>query len=205
MLNVTRRSQVVLPPPFHRITAVWNKRTKGSVIVVCITNDMEIIVFKCRHGIRFIQEIHYPLTKDMIFIQCPNVTEKSVGFVCVGIMNNGRPSTERNRFSSLRNGFVKHDCFIFLSQGLYYCSTGELCIVLHKLVTRGDLMTDVITSFYDNALGFIHHCFEKMPLIIPMADISLLYLNQIAGPSLEHWNLKPSIHHESGTDRKSVV
>ena len=38
-----------------------------------------------------------------------------------------------------------------------------------------------------------------MPLIIPMTDISLLYLNQIAGPSLEHWNLKPSIHHESGT------
>mmetsp|Transcript_28133 Transcript_28133/g.57413 ORF Transcript_28133/g.57413 Transcript_28133/m.57413 type:complete len:140 (-) Transcript_28133:457-876(-) len=93
---------VNLPLPFHELNTVWDPRAKGSWIMVQVNTNWDVNVLKCRPGIRIIASTTYDSQEGMTFIQCHNVTQKSVRFLAIVIHK--KTQSNVNEFSSCKDG-----------------------------------------------------------------------------------------------------
>mmetsp|Transcript_30546 Transcript_30546/g.60994 ORF Transcript_30546/g.60994 Transcript_30546/m.60994 type:complete len:146 (-) Transcript_30546:91-528(-) len=124
-------SSTVLPHPFHEFDSVLDTRAKGSWILVHLSTNWDISVLKCQPGIRIKASTTYNSHDRISFIQCPNITRKSNGFIAIGIQKQKQSSS--NEFSTLEDGIVSRDNFLCLVQGVFLSPSGELCYIYHRL------------------------------------------------------------------------
>ena len=201
VVSQRERRNVILPKPFNELHAVFDGKAKGAAIMVALSSTWEVTVFKCSPNIRLIANGHDAKLSSAFFMQCPNVEHSSVGFVCVAMIKQNANCQKRNAFQKLRDGFVTDTCFLCISQGVYHCSrTGESYVLLHKLKvqTSSERLAEVMERFAWDDYGFVCQVFDQKPITVKLNDVSLVYLNQIAGPFLRTWNLSQATYHENG-------
>ncbi len=133
--------RLILPPPFHELETVWDSRAKGSWIIVHVSNDFDVSVFKCRPGIRILDSTTYNSHNSMTFIQCPNVTKKSVGFIAIGIEK--KQQSTKNEFTKLKDGIINRHAFMCIVQGVFLSPLGELSYIYHKLQNSSIIRTSL--------------------------------------------------------------
>ncbi len=191
--------KLVLPHPFHQLDSVWDSQAKGSWVILHISNDFDVSVFKCKPGIRILSLPTYNDQLSMTFIQCPNVTTKSVGFIAIGIKKE-KPST-KNKFTTLQPGMINCNTFLCIVQGVFVSPSGELSYIFHKLrksSTIGTTLSNLVNKYSNDPTTFCKVAFENEPTTALDYSVSFLYFNQIAGPTLAFSNAPNSINVEFG-------
>ena len=191
--------KLVLPHPFNQLDSVWDSQAKGSWVILHISNDFDVSVFKCKPGIRILSLPTYNDQLSMTFIQCPNVTTKSVGFIAIGIKKQ-KPST-KNKFTTLQPGMINCNTFLCIVQGVFVSPSGELLYIFHKLrksSTIGTTLSNLVNKYSNDPTTFCKVAFENEPTTALDYSVSFLYFNQIAGPTLAFSNAPNSINVEFG-------
>ncbi len=192
-------SRVVLPFPLQELCTVWDSWAKGSWILVHVSSHWDVTVLKCHPGIRIVGSSTYDSHTGMTFIQCPNVTKKSVRFIAVGINKNSQSC--RNEFTYCDDGIIHSNTFLSLVQGVFLSPTGELVFIHHKLRPFSMIkssMSSLMQQYFDNTNIFCKNIFESEPTTSLDSAVSFLYLNQIGGPTLKCWKFNQNINIESG-------
>ncbi len=96
---------------------------KVSWIIVHMLSNWAVTVLKLCQGMSI-----YASHEGITFIQCPNVTRKSNGFVSIGIQKEKQSSL--NEFTSLPYEIIEQKTFLCIIQGVVSLS-GKLCYIFH--------------------------------------------------------------------------
>ncbi len=104
---------------------------KGSWIILHVSNDFDVSVFKCKPGIKILASNTYNSHNSMTFIQCPNVTKKSVVFIAIRIEK--QQQSTKNEFTTLEDGINNHHAFLCIVQVVFLSPLQELSYIYHKL------------------------------------------------------------------------
>ncbi len=191
--------RLVLPPPFHHLESVWDSCAKGSWILVNISNNFEVSVLKWKPGVQLFASKNYNSHNSMTLIQCPNVTKKSVGFVAIRIEK--EQQSINNKFTSLEDDIFHCNTFLCIVQGIFLSPSGKLSYIFHKLRTAFTIrtsLTQLISNYVDNPTKFCKIAFEHQPTTALDLSISVLYLNQIAGPRMDACDAPNNVTIERG-------
>ncbi len=191
---------IVLPIPFQEMTTIFDHQAKGSWIMVNVSSDWEVSVLKCRPGIRILASTTYNDHDAVTFIQCPNVTRKSSGFIAIGTYQDSQSTV--NAFSAMDDGIITADTFLWIVQGVFLSPSGELCYIYHflrPLTVIRSLLPMLMRKYYDDAQTFCKIAFKNSPSTAIDSSVSFLYLNQIAGPTMSSWSRSSNISIEKGT------
>lgn len=133
----------------------------------------------------------------MTFMEYPNMTYNQTCVLGI-VMEN---SSIHNQFKLLFPGVVmKNQHQLCLSQGIFFNNQGEVCIAYHVMRQRTDLDHTLleIVEGSNNSLEFCTALFCPKPVMCKCSDVSVLYLNQIGGPTHCSWNFCNRIFDECG-------
>ncbi len=116
-------------------------RRKGSCQCSCSSTSLPRLafcfwlqskwIFDCGSLVTKLGSISPEFQNGITFIQCPNVTRKSNGFIVIVIEKSKQSSI--NQFSTLADGIITQTTFLCIVQGVFLSPSEELCYIDHRL------------------------------------------------------------------------
>ncbi len=195
--SLEKFSPLTLPPPFNIVKVLYDASAKGSWLIVMIDSNLRIYLYKCPPYVRIQYDIHYTNHKVMTFIECSNFSKNKIGLIGVVLMKSGKG----NQFLKMDvNVPIEGDGSICLCQGIFQNSDGEFCFLVHRIKDNLSSLCSLkeIFSITRDTVSLCRELFQNELTVYREKEVSILYLNQIGGPSHCDWNSHPRLFTENG-------
>ena len=185
---------VTLPPPFDVIHCISDPRRKGKRVLAHLSNAFVFSVYMAPSGLAIEAPSADDMSSGIVWMQCTNAKKFNSGYICVGRYNNTRPRPKK--FANIEEGLVD-GCFLCIPQQFYFDREGDLAVAYHMLDNdklRRTTLAHLMSLYAEDGDNFVRRTFTNNISTIKAKDITLIYLQQVLGPSLEQWNVKVPIY-----------
>ena len=185
---------VILPRPFDVLQCISDDKRKGKRVLASLNETFELSVYMAPPGVAILAPSEDNMFSGIVWMQCTNATKFEVGYICVGRYNNTQP--RQKKFANMNAGHVD-GCFLCIPPEFYFDSDSDLGVAYHMLdedKLRGNTLSNLMTTFIDDGDNFISHTFTTNISTVKVKDITLVYLQQVLGPSHKQWNVNLPIY-----------